>query len=303
MWPLYEHENLHIEKKRIFILTSEYYEANVCEHNLKLLLSRTNCAFQILPEMGAERKISELDTSTWPQEHGGQDFQSDSFVQPPSIPLRWIHGTSVIKVYCPSHQYANLPSLCKNRERTTRTEVLENQVPWFCLVSGQHVEDGLCWDTLLQSPYSGRMIQCLDNLSRNFHWHRSTNKHHTISDLGISKSQITELSKWLPGYIMFIVQLLNILYNHVWDTCCDVSNLLLEQILFWHISIWMAQISNVKNDIIVVDILDKCIRSIHWIQASKFAMLQRVSCTFMKLYNNYILQEPWTATRSAVKRC
>ena len=74
MWPLYGHENLHIEMKRIFISTYEYYEAHGCEHNLKLLLSRTNCAFPILPEMGTERKISELGTSTWPQEHGGQDF-------------------------------------------------------------------------------------------------------------------------------------------------------------------------------------------------------------------------------------
>ena len=126
-----------------------------------------------------------------------------------------------------------------------RTEVLVNQVPCFCLVSGQHMEDGLCWDTLLKSSCSGRMTQCLDNLSHNFHWHRSTNKHHTISVLGFSKSQITKLSKWLPGYIINM-RVLHILCNHVWDTCCDVSNLLLELVPFWHIAICMAQISGMK---------------------------------------------------------
>ena len=216
--------------------------------------------------MGAERQISKLDTSTWPQEHGGQDFHSQMYLfNLPTFHSEWIHGTSETKVYCPSHQYANLPSLHKNQERISIVNSHWSScksstmfLPCFRSAYGR-------WsvlDTLLKSSCSGRMTQCLDNLYRNFHWHRSTNKHHTISVLGISKSQITKLSKWLPGYIIN-VRVLHILCNHVWDTCCDVSNLLLELVPFWHIAICMAQISGVTKNIIVVDVLDKCIRSIH----------------------------------------
>ena len=72
-----------------------------------------------------------------------------------------------------------------------------------------------------------------------------------------------KMSKHLSGYII-IVHIFHILCNHVRDTCCDVSNLLLELVPFRHVSIWIAQISYVKNNIIVVGILDKrisCVES------------------------------------------
>lgn len=50
-----------------------------------------------------------------PGEHGGQDFQSDSFIQPPNIPLRIYMGQVLLKYIAP-HQYANFPSLYQNHK-------------------------------------------------------------------------------------------------------------------------------------------------------------------------------------------
>ena len=50
-----------------------------------------------------------------PGEHGGPDFQSDSFIRSPNIPLRIYMVQAKLKYIAP-HQYANLPSLYKNHK-------------------------------------------------------------------------------------------------------------------------------------------------------------------------------------------